>query len=257
MVHTEVELALQKTATTLLLLFLFIPPGWTQSNPSGQIEKASEGLQIFAAPEETGQVIGILGAGESMTPLAETHGGGGLKWYLIKTQSGLIGWIKQGDSEQSKKADSFFKSLPADPAAVTVSIPNISSSAAPQGAIMVPVTYSRNVITVPVTFNRRLTANLIVDTGASMTTVSHRIAKGLSLYSTSSGYFAGIGGVVRTPIAHVDFVKVGEAEVGHMEVSIQDFSRNPKVEGLLGMDFLGRYQVGFDSKRQLLILSPR
>jgi predicted aspartyl protease len=50
---------------------------------------------------------------------------------------------------------------------------------------------------------------------------------------------------------------LGDAEVRDITVIIHDFSQDPRVEGLLGMDFLGQFHVGLDSQKQLLVLSPR
>jgi hypothetical protein len=50
---------------------------------------------------------------------------------------------------------------------------------------------------------------------------------------------------------------VGEAEVTNLRVIIHDFSPNPRFEGLLGMDVLGRYRIGLDIQKQVLVLSPR
>jgi aspartyl protease family protein len=115
----------------------------------------------------------------------------------------------------------------------------------------------RNSIIVPVTLNRTLNANLLLDTGASMTMVSRRIATALALYATSSRQFSGVGGNVTAQIARVDSLKVGDAEVNGMPVSIHDLSQTPVFEGLLGMDFLGRFQVSVDTAKRVLVLNPR
>jgi hypothetical protein len=52
-------------------------------------------------------------------------------------------------------------------------------------------------------------------------------------------------------------LKVGAAEVSDLPIVVHDFSRDPRIDGLLGMDFLGRYRFGLDAQRQVLVLSPR
>jgi len=42
-----------------------------------------------------------------------------------------------------------------------------------------------------------------------------------------------------------------------LSVIVHDFSRDPRIDGLLGMDFLGQYHIGLDSQKQVLVLSPR
>ncbi|MGH7853601.1 MAG: aspartyl protease family protein [Candidatus Binatia bacterium] len=214
-------------------------------------------IEIYASADETALPIGTLAAGENVTPIAETQGAGGIKWYLVKSRSGVIGWIKQGTSEQSKKADHFFRSLPPEPSGIAVQIPTSSAAAAAKNAVVIPVTLSRGAIIVPVTFNGSVTANLLLDTGASMTMISRRLASNLALPAITSGLFSGIGGTINAQIARVESIKVGDAEVGGMPISIHDISRFPRFEGLLGMDFLSRFHVSVDSAKQLLVLTPK
>lgn len=214
-------------------------------------------MQIYASADDNALPIGTLAAGETVTPIAETQGAGGVKWYLVKSRSGVVGWIKQGGSEQSKKVDHFFRSLPPGPSGIAVPIPTTSAAAAAKNAAIIPVTLSRGAIIVPVTFNGTVTANLLLDTGASMTMISRRVASNLALPAIASGLISGIGGTINAQIARVESIKVGDAEVGGMPVSIHDISRFPRFEGLLGMDFLSRFHVSVDSTKQLLVLTPK
>jgi predicted aspartyl protease len=127
----------------------------------------------------------------------------------------------------------------------------------PRGAVEVPIDARGSSVIVPVTFNGSVTANLALDTGASRTMISRRIANNLALYSFTSGRFAGIGGSVTASIARIQSVKIGEAEVADLVVGIHDFSSDPRVEGLLGFDFLRHFHVTLDARKQLLTLSPR
>jgi clan AA aspartic protease (TIGR02281 family) len=110
---------------------------------------------------------------------------------------------------------------------------------------------------VGVTLNRSVNGNLIVDTGATNTVISRRLATLLSLRQTGATIGQTVGGPISAVTAQLKSIKVGAAEVTDLSVIVHDFSRDPRVEGLLGMDFLGRYQVGLDAQKQLLVLSPR
>ena len=66
-----------------------------------------------------------------------------------------------------------------------------------------------------------------------------------------------MGGVIPVAIARLRSLRVGEAEVTDIPVVVHDFSRDHRVEGLLGMDFLGRYRIGLDVQKQVLVLSPK
>jgi hypothetical protein len=254
----EANLARATFVTALLLVSLlaisFVRP---QSAPAAETTEKFDGIHIYATPDDSTPPIATLLAGEGTTPVGESQGAGGTKWYLIKTKSGVVGWIKQGDSEQSKKVDSFFKSLPRETSATAVSLPNVSSAAAPRGAIMVPILMAGRSAIVSVTFNQTISGNLMLDTGASNTVISRRLANLLSLRATGKQVFHTAGGLISVMLAPLQSLKVGEAEANNLIVAVHDFSPNPGLEGLLGMDFLSRYQVGLDSQRQVLILAPR
>lgn len=244
-------------AARLVLIFA-LPVSWagaqtensTPSTPPG-------GIPIYAAADETSLPVGALLAGENATPIAETQGAGGVKWYLIKSKSGIVGWIQQSDNDPAKKADQFFKSLPPENAGTPVSIPSVSSTAAPRGAIIVPVLSAGNSSLVSVVLNQSITGNLMLDTGATHTVISQRLARLLSLRAIGKSPVSTVGGVIAVNIARLRSLKVGEAEVTDLQIIVHDFSRDPRVEGLLGMDFLGRFRFGLDAQRQLLVLSPR
>lgn len=214
-------------------------------------------IPVHAAADDSSPTVGILPAGEQVKPIAESQGAGGVTWYLVKSQSGVLGWIKRDDSAQARNVDHFFRNLPTAPSTIAVDIPARSASTAPRGAVIVPVHFIGRSILVPVTFNRSTTAHLVLDTGAGMTMITHKLATTLRLPSIGSSYLTGIGGTVRTEIARVDSVRVGDAEVAGMPISIHDAFNHPKFEGLLGMDFLGRFHVSVDSAKHLLILAPR
>ena len=191
-----------------------------------------------------------------MTPVAESQGAGGVKWYLIKTKGGVVGWIKQSDNDQSRKLHSFFKSLPGEPS-MSVQIPLTSSASAPRGAIIVPVLLLGPSAIVPVTLNQTQRGNLMLDTGATNTVISQRLAALLSLRPVRRGVVQTVGGVISVGVAQLGSLRVGEAEVTDLPVIVHDFSRDPRIEGLLGMDFLGRYRIGLDAQKQVLVLFPR
>lgn len=234
-----------------------ISPGWAGSAETAHAAPATAGTPVYAAADDSALQIGTLATGEKVTPLAETQSGGAIKWYLIKTRSGVVGWIRHKDNEQSKNAENFFRSLPTEPAGIAVETQTRSADAARRGAVIIPVKLNGRSVIVPVTFNRSLNANLLLDTGASMTMISRRLAANLALPSTGAGLFSGIGGTVSAQIARVDSIMVGDAEVSGMTVSIHDVSRFPQFDGLLGMDFLGRFEVSVDAAKKLLVLTTR
>jgi predicted aspartyl protease len=188
--------------------------------------------------------------------LADTLVGEGTRWYLVKAKNGMVGWIRQSDTDESRKLEKFFKSLPVEPS-LPVSLDASPSGARTPNTITVPVEMNGSWVIVPVTFNRALKAYLQLDTGASSTLVSRRIANNLGLSPLGSRQGVTVGGIITVPAARLVSLRVGEAEVNDLVVSIHDFSPDPRVEGLLGMDFLKHFHVSLDARRRLLILGPR
>ena len=236
-----------------------IPAVTAQSQPNSPPQEAAvaSAVQVYSGADENAQVVGTLSPGEKVTPMAETQGTGGVKWYLVKTQTGILGWIRQSDNEHSKKVDNFFKALPPETVSTAVPIPSVSSAAAPQGAITVPILSSGRSTMVAATLNRTITGNLMLDTGATTTVISRRLASLLSLRPVGNAAVQTVGGMIAVSVARLQSLKVAEAEVNDMAVVIHDFSPDPRIEGLLGMDFLGRYRIGLDVQRRVLVLLPK
>jgi Aspartyl protease len=219
-------------------------------------------VMVFAAPDEFSLLVETIRDGESLSPMAEMTGPGGLKWFMVKTKNGNVGWIKAGESSAVRKIDAHFRSLPKDatPIGPASSEPESASKTPATGSITIPVRIDRNKVVVPVTFKSgtsSATGQLVVDTGAGQTMVSNQIARELRLFSIGSQRGIGIGGSVVAGLGIVEAVNVGQAEVRNMPISIHDSVRNIGYDGLLGFDFLGRFQMSVDSDKRVMVLTPR
>ncbi|MEG3860590.1 retropepsin-like aspartic protease family protein [Microcoleus sp. herbarium12] len=93
---------------------------------------------------------------------------------------------------------------------------------------------------IDVVFNGNKTFEMIVDTGASGTLITQRMATALGVRQVGTGR-AGIadGSVVEFPIGLVRSIRVGGAAIQNVEVAI---SKQMEI-GLLGHDFFGNYDV--------------
>jgi predicted aspartyl protease len=235
-----------------------------QANGASSSQAAVEGaeIKVFTSADEFSPVIESVTDGRSLSPIAEMIGVGGLKWFMVKTGAGNVGWIKASNSIGITKIDDHFRALPKDTTLVgpASSVPEPASTASATGAITIPVKIDRAKVVVPVTFrngNSSSTGYLAVDTGASQTMISKRIARDLRLLSMGSQQRIGIGGAVIVDVGRVEAVRVGSAEVKNMHVSIHDRMIELGYEGLLGFDFLGRFQMSVDSEKQVMVLTPR
>ena len=239
------------------LVFAVLNDAYAASGPAPSTPTVE--VMVFTAPDESSPVVETIRDGESLSPLGEMSGPGGSKWFMVKTKNGNLGWIKAADNIAARKIDVHFRSLPNEISAIAPGSPATaaSSKTSVNGAITIPVKMLGGHAIVPVTFNNSVTGNLMVDTGAGRTMVSKRIATNLRLHSTRSGTGYGVGGQVTVGIARVDSVRVGDVEIQNMSVSIYDFSPDPRYEGLLGIDFLGRFHMSLDSAKQVMVLTPR
>ncbi|MEE9258297.1 MAG: TIGR02281 family clan AA aspartic protease, partial [Nitrospinaceae bacterium] len=103
-------------------------------------------------------------------------------------------------------------------------------------------------------FNNSATLQMMVDTGASIITISEKAAGEMGLdYGPSSPQllFNTAGGQVWMPLVVLDSVKVGDAEVRDVEASINSQMQG---DGLLGMSFLSDFKFEMDRARSQMIL---
>jgi Aspartyl protease len=225
---------------------------------SSQPPSQKTAVPVFTTPDETSLVVESIVDGDSPSPMAEMIGAGGSKWFMVKTSNGNVGWIKAGDHDSAKKIDSHFRSLPNENSVISpTSLPPSTSKAPAKGASAIPVKVSGSRVIVSVNFNNSTVANLLLDTGASRTMISSRLAKILRLQSIGFGKGYGIGGTVTVSTARVESVKLGEMERQNLLVMIHDFSPDPSYEGLLGFDFLSHFHLSLDLQKSLLVLTPR
>jgi hypothetical protein len=249
---TKLKLALIFTSLVLLALSKHSQAATAHNS----LPMGSE-IQLFTTPDESSAVVATLKSGDEISPLADTLVGEGVRWYLVRAKNGTIGWIRQSDTDQSRKLEKFFKALPAEPSLPVTIAPSSPTGSSARNTIVVPVVMNGSSVIVPVTLNGALRANLALDTGATITVVSRRIARSLALSPLGASKVGTVGGIVTLPLARLGSLKVGEAEVQDLVVSIHDFSPDPRIEGLLGLDFLKNFHVSLDARRNLLILGPR
>lgn len=122
------------------------------------------------------------------------------------------------------------------------------STAQPQG--MVPIKRrSGGVPVIDVVFNQRKTFEMMVDSGASITTITRPMAAALGISTAQVlqyATFSTANGATKMPIVLVNTVTVGGLTTTQVPVAIA----GPDMEmGLLGQDFLQRYDVSLRGSR--------
>ncbi len=159
----------------------------------------------------------------------------------------------------------------ASPLPIPPSIPETTPSSAPNPrelhsatahttSVTVPVERLGGLIVVTVHLNHDRTARLILDTGASHTLLSHKIAQDLGLFSRPPVALVTlhtVGGSVQSEVVEVDSIQLAGAEVRDNLAAIHDMpDAPPGVEGLLGQSFLRQFEVTVNAAKGELQLRP-
>jgi hypothetical protein len=65
--------------------------------PSRLVVAAKDAGLFPRQDEESERIVGLF-EGESLVPLVQSEGGS--QWFMVKTQKGLVGWVKSADVKQ-------------------------------------------------------------------------------------------------------------------------------------------------------------
>ncbi len=129
---------------------------------------------------------------------------------------------------------------------------------APFGA---PIKKRGNQYVAQLTLGEQDNVNLLIDTGASMTTISQSVFDRLSwdTYHTYQGsrMFNTANGIARGSVYVLETVTIGGYVLSNHQIAVMDFTVDESVVGLLGMNTLSLFEFQFDEAQGLLHLSPR
>src|SRR3990172_927298 len=113
---TQLSIRMQIGVTVLAAcLVLYHHSTRAQSQSDAEIKRDIFQVQLLTAPDETSAPVATVPRDEILSsPVAQVLGTGGVKWYLVKTRGGIVGWMSAEDSDASGELKSFFKSLSAE-----------------------------------------------------------------------------------------------------------------------------------------------
>lgn len=102
--------------------------------------------------------------------------------------------------------------------------------------------------------NGKTRALFLLDTGASYCVVAPSLARELALPPTGS--FATVltaNGAVRAPVVRLRSLELGGTHAFDVQAIVHD-AVGPRIDGVLGLNFLNRYRYSVDAERRLLEL---
>jgi predicted aspartyl protease len=114
-----------------------------------------------------------------------------------------------------------------------------------------------NRIIVPVTLGystRKVTTNLLLDTGATGILINNSVAGKLEISNTQTGYArVADGSSVMIKYGKIDYIMVGPKVIRYPEIMIIN-NKGPKdyTEGLLGMSFLNQFPHTIDLRSKVI-----
>ena len=125
----------------------------------------------------------------------------------------------------------------------------------------IPLLRRGNHYLVKVRLNNVSEATLMIDTGASVTSLSRNSFSSLSQHSDFDGLgprlFNTANGIARGDVYRADAFSLGQQKLRDVNVAVLDFNQGPGVDGLLGMNVLQYFRFEIDQDKQLLLLQPR
>ena len=114
-------------------------------------------------------------------------------------------------------------------------------------------------IMVTATINGRAPVQLILDTGATRTTISPAalIGLGVTYRDAPKVQIRGVTGSASAYLVSLESLEVSGARVGPLRVYSHDAQLGRGAEGLLGRDFLDHFRVTIDNARGQVELAPK
>jgi hypothetical protein len=135
----------------------------------------------------------------------------------------------------------------------------IAETHCPGNVASVPLRFvDRHRIVVAVSLNHTGPYNFLLDSGAQITMIDPSLATALHLETRGAAVVSGVGSGQSASYAQLDLVEAGSHGVANQKVLVYDLqnlhSDDQHLRGILGEDFLGKFDVLIDNAHRLLCL---
>lgn len=135
-----------------------------------------------------------------------------------------------------------------------------SNNPAFTGRALVPLKRKGLTAVVEAMINSTTKANFILDTGASYTVISKQVAKELNIDLDKKHpkiQLQTANGVIVVPLITLDSIEVSGLRVDDLAAVVHDFSNDPNIAGLLGLNFLSKFRMDLDTEKGILVLERK
>ena len=124
----------------------------------------------------------------------------------------------------------------------------------------IPFEKQGQVVIVEATLNKKASAKFVVDTGASYTMISSAVAKELAIdteQNRQTAPFQTANGIIQAPLVSLDSITVAGMEIRNLTAAVHDVLADPRVAGLLGLNFLSNFRMDIDTQKGVIHLEKK
>ena len=179
--------------------------------------------------------------------------------YRWTDEQGRVNFSQGLDSvpERFRSGAQFVTSPTAPPAPAPLTPPSRAAGVVVTGGAQIRFTPGQAIL-VNARINDSGSVKLLLDTGASVTTINPRLLAQLGVSSRDAvrGFIRGVTGQADTLFVVVNSIDVNGAKAGPIRVVAHDVDLGQS-DGLLGRDYLDRFQVSIDNQAGIVTLTPR
>jgi clan AA aspartic protease (TIGR02281 family) len=108
---------------------------------------------------------------------------------------------------------------------------------------------------VPATVNRRYLATFLIDTGASYTVITPKMAETLGIAIAADSPTVPVttaNGILHAPVVRLKHVSLGGLQVDNVDAVVTELGDSPQLSGLLGMSFFQGMDLSFKQDRLVI-----
>jgi len=115
---------------------------------------------------------------------------------------------------------------------------------------------STSILVNNVKINGTNAGSFVLDTGASLTTISTAFAKKIKLDTANARQIKMVtaNGIIMAPVVKVDHIDIQGLKAENIDVSVFDISGKNDITGLLGLSFLNKFKLTVDKANNRVII---